>query len=77
MTSIISFTWKIKDFKDSYAEYNEKGIKSSEFTIRGEGDRVSRWMLEIKRVDIYSSAPLIVHLHSKNAGSFEQRNVRQ
>ena len=60
------------------------GIKSSEFIIKGHGDREdSRWMLEIKpgtiemdRRRLFSSQPgglppIKVHLHSKNLGTFE------
>ena len=66
-----TFKWKIKGFNENSSSYNHDGIKSRVFVIRGEGGRVSRWILEVKPGTIDTSpfidAPVVVHLHSKNA----------
>ena len=74
-TSKTTFTWKIKGFKDHYSTYNDEGIKSGDIFIRGteDGDKFSRWMLEIKPGTIVSrsgdtGAQIQIVLHSKNRG---------
>ena len=75
-TSTTTFTWKIKGFEQNHPTYNLDGIKSSEIFIRGreDGDRDSRWMLEIKPGTIISEVgtevKIQIVLHSMNLGTF-------
>jgi len=40
------FVWKISDFNDR-PEKNKEFLKSEEFTIKGPGDKVSKWQVQI------------------------------
>ena len=76
-TSKTTFTWKIKGFKDHHSTYNLEGIKSGEIFIRGreDGDRDSRWMLEIKPRSIRTLPGWTIEivLHSKNNETLKAR----
>ncbi len=75
-TSKTTFTWKIKGFKDNHSAYNLEGIKSGEIFVRGreDGDRDSRWMLEIKPGTIQAplfKCPIRIVVHSKTNDSIK------
>ena len=40
------FVWKVSDFNDR-PEKNKEFLKSEEFTIKGPGDKVSKWHVEL------------------------------
>ena len=81
-TSKTTFAWKIKGFEANRYTYNLEGIKSHEILIRGQedGDRDSRWMLEIQPGTIIYDDFLTqdqdtvqVVLHSMNLGTFRPK----